>query len=97
MAKFFNFFHKKAFKKIYIALQSKKVIALNLYIDINELVNERRSMKVFSMTKCVKKHFCKTCYILSNNVPITFFGGLIQVPKNMSKHISRNGGATINN
>ncbi len=52
-------------------------------------------MKVFSMTKYVKKTFFgKTCYILSNNVPIIFLGGLIQAP-NMSKHISRNGGATI--
>ncbi len=33
-------------------LQSKKVIALNLYLDINEFVYERRlMMKVFSMTK----------------------------------------------
>ncbi len=45
------FDHKKAFKKK-IALQSKQVKALNLYIDINELVHERRlMMKVFSMTK----------------------------------------------
>ncbi len=54
MTKLFYFFHKKAFlkKKIIIALQSKKVIALNIYIDINELVCERRlKIKVFSMTK----------------------------------------------
>ncbi len=51
MTKFFLFFHKKAFKKKKIALQSKKVIALNLYIDINEFVYETRlMMKVFSMT-----------------------------------------------
>ncbi len=44
---------KRPLKKIKNALQSKKVIALNLYIDINELVYERRlMMKVFSMTKC---------------------------------------------
>ncbi len=42
----------------------------------------------------LKTFFCKTCYILSNNVPIKCFGGLIQAP-NMSKHISRNGEATI--
>ncbi len=47
---FLNFFPKHFNEKI--ALQSKKVIALNLYIDINELVYERRlTMKVFSMTK----------------------------------------------
>ncbi len=34
---FKNKFTKRPFKKN-IALQSKKVIALNLYIDINELV-----------------------------------------------------------
>ncbi len=92
---FFIFSQKGLFKKK-IALQSKTVIALNLYNDINELVYDRRlMMKVFSMTKCVKKTiFCKTCYILSNNVPIKYLGGLIQAP-NMSKHISRNGGATI--
>ncbi len=49
--KVFKFFHKRPFKKKIIALQSKKVIILNLYIDINELVYERRlMMKVFSMT-----------------------------------------------
>ncbi len=94
--KVINVSQKQPFKIKKIALQSKTVIALNLYIDINKLVYERRlMMKVFSMTKCVKKTiFCKTCYILSNNVPIKYLGGLIQAP-NMSKHISRNGGATI--
>ncbi len=44
-------FHKKGFKKK-VALQSKKAIAQNLDIYINELVYERRlMMKVFSMTK----------------------------------------------
>ncbi len=54
MTKFFKLFHKKAFKKKSIALQSKHVIALNIYIDIdiNELVYKRRlMMKVFCMTK----------------------------------------------
>ncbi len=44
-------------------MQSKIFIALNLYIDINEIVYERRlMMKVFFMTKfCVKKpSFAKT-------------------------------------
>ncbi len=54
MSKFLIFFHKKALKKK-IALQSKNVIALNIYIDIidiNELVYKRRlMMKVFTMTK----------------------------------------------
>ncbi len=52
---FFVFFSQKGLlKKKKIALQSKKVVALNLYININELVYERRlMMKVFSMTKCV--------------------------------------------
>ncbi len=45
---FFNFFTKRHFFTKQIALQSKNVIALNLYIDINELVYERRlMMKVF--------------------------------------------------
>ncbi len=45
------FFTKMSLKKK-LALQSKKVIALNLYIDINEFVYERRlMMKVFSRTK----------------------------------------------
>ncbi len=57
MRKFFLKFSQKGIKKK-IALQSIKVTALNLCIDINELVNERRlMMKVFSMAKCVKKHF----------------------------------------
>ncbi len=79
---FLNFFTKRPSKKK-IALQSKKVIALNLYININELVYERMLiMKVFSMTKCVKKHFvCKTCYILSNNVPRKCFGWVNPSPK----------------
>ncbi len=48
----FFFLHKKAIFKLKNALQSKKVITLTLYIDINELVYERRlMMKVFSMTK----------------------------------------------
>ncbi len=47
---FLFFFTQKAFFKKEIALQSKKVIVLNLYIDINELVYERRlMMKVFSI------------------------------------------------
>ncbi len=95
MTKFFlNVFTKRLLKK---PLQSKNVIALNLYIAINQLVYERRlMMNVFSMTRCVKFFlFCKTCYILSNNVQIIFWGAvLIQAP-NISKHISRNGGATI--
>ncbi len=37
---FLIFSQKGLFKKRKIALQSKKVIALNLYIDINELVYE---------------------------------------------------------
>ncbi len=42
----------KGFFYIKNALQSKNVIALNFYIDINELVYERRlMMTVFSMTK----------------------------------------------
>ncbi len=50
--KVFNFFHQKAFLKKKIALQSKHIIALNLYIDINELVYERMlMMKVFLMTQ----------------------------------------------
>ncbi len=49
--KVFFIFFTKSFKNK-IALQSKKVIALNLYIYIKELVYERRlMMKVFSMTK----------------------------------------------
>ncbi len=75
---FLIFFTKRPFQ-----IKKKK----NLYFDINELVYERRlMMKVFSMTKCVKKHFFyKTCYILSNNVPIKYIlRGLIQAP-NMSK------------
>ncbi len=49
----FKFFHEKVFFiKKKNALQSKNVIALNLYIDINELMYERRlMMNVFSMTK----------------------------------------------
>ncbi len=49
----------------------KNVITLNLYIDINELVYERRfMMKLFSMTKfCVKKIiFCKNSCIFFKNV-----------------------------
>ncbi len=47
-----NFLHKNALKKRKLPLLSKRVIALNLYIDINELVYERKlMMKVFSMTK----------------------------------------------
>ncbi len=58
---FLKDFHKKAFKKK-IALQSKNVIVLNLYIDINELVYERRlMMKVFSMTKF-------WCFVLKNHL-----------------------------
>ncbi len=35
----FKYFHKKAFlKNTKNTLQSKRLIALNLYIDINELV-----------------------------------------------------------
>ncbi len=49
---FLIFSQKGFFIKKEIALQSKNVIALNLYIDINELVYERRlMMTVFSMTK----------------------------------------------
>ncbi len=49
--KFFLIFHKKNLVKKMV-LQSKNVIALNIYIDINELVYERRLiMKVFFVTK----------------------------------------------
>ncbi len=62
---FLNFSQKRPFKKIKITLQSKNVIALTLYIDINELVYERRlMMKVFSMTKCVKNIFLQNMQYL---------------------------------
>ncbi len=41
MTKFFKTFLKKTFFKQKIALQSKNVIALNLYIGTNVLVYER--------------------------------------------------------
>ncbi len=71
--KVINVSQKQPFKIKKIALQSKTVIALNLYIDINKLVYERRlMMKVFSMTKfCVKKTiFCKNSCIFFKNVRI---------------------------
>ncbi len=52
MTKHFNFFTKRPFKTKKWHYNKKNVIALNLYIDINELVYERRlMMKVFSITK----------------------------------------------
>ncbi len=85
----FCFFTKRPFKKIKITLQSQNVIALNLYVDINELVYEKKlMMKIFSLTKCVKKTFLgKTCYILSNNVPINNFRGVNPSPKYVQAHI----------
>ncbi len=70
--KVFFFFHKAFFIKI-IVLQSKNIIALNFYIDINELVYERRlMMKVFYMAKflCSKAIFCKNRCIFFKNVRI---------------------------
>ncbi len=63
---FFKVFsHKVLSKKL--ALLSKNIIALNLYIVINELVYERRlMMKVFPMTKCVKTFFAKHPIICQN-------------------------------
>ncbi len=47
----FNFFHKKAFIKKKNCITNKKRYNSNLYINMNELVYERRLVKVFSMTK----------------------------------------------
>ncbi len=47
---FFKYFQKKAFNFFLKGITIKK-IALNLYTNINELVYERLTMKVFSMTK----------------------------------------------
>ncbi len=77
----------------------KNVIALNLYIGTNVLVYERRLIvKVWSMTKksfCFKNpFFAKNAIfykIMSQSKDFFLF---IQAPY-ISKHISRNGGATI--
>ncbi len=75
-----------AFKKKKIALQSKNIIALNRYIDINELVYERRlMMKVDKVSK--------TAVSSLNMSEMEIFLRLTQAP-NTSMKISRNKGAT---
>ncbi len=96
---FFLFWGKKPFFLPKNGGTMKHVIALSLYIGTNILVYERRLMvNVWSMTKksfCVKKPFFTKNALFSKIMSqIKRIVWLIQAP-NISKHVSRNGGATV--
>ncbi len=75
---FFLNFTKGPFKQKIIDLQSKKVLALNLYIDINALVYERRlMMKVFVVKK---PSFVKTAVSSLKIFELEIFLWLTQAP-----------------
>ncbi len=89
-------FSQKWLLKKTLHYNQKNIITLIIYIDINELVYEKRlMMKVFSMTKfCVKKpSFAKTAASSLKMSKLEIFLWFTQAP-NTSMQISRNIGAT---
>ncbi len=68
---------------------SKKIITLNIYIDINVLYERLLTVKVWYTTKCLLK-----CYIFYKNVRMKNILWLTQAP-NTSEHIFINKEATM--